>query len=72
MWHNSIQYQHVLKEIQENEKNVRITEFSIQIRAAPKHKLEASVFKPTCSALEEKVKSAHGKMQGIRLPLHYK
>lgn len=61
----------MLEEIQEN-KNIRIIKFSIQIWAAPKHKLEALVFEPTCSAIEDKVKLAHGKMQDIRLPLHCK
>lgn len=61
----------MLEEIKEN-KNIRIIEFSIQIWAAPKHKLEALVFEPTCSAVQDKVKLAHEKMQDIRLPLHCK
>jgi len=61
----------VFEEIYEN-KNIRIIKFSIQIWAAPKHKLEALVFESTCSAVEDKVKLAYGKMQDIRLPLHCK
>ena len=61
----------MFEEIQEN-KNIRIIEFSIQIWAAPKHKLEALVFEPTCSAAEDKIKLAYGKLQDIRLPLHCK
>jgi hypothetical protein len=61
----------VLEEIKEN-KNIRIIKFSIQIWAAPRHKLEALVFEPTCSAVQDKVKLACENMQDFRLPLHCK
>jgi len=61
----------VFEEIEEN-KNVSIVKFSIQIGAAPTHKFKALVFEPTCLAVEDKVKLAYGKMQDIRLLLHCK